>query len=78
MRDTIRFGLIEEQDVVWVGNELTPSSQLQKHARARKDNVMPARTFFRAMLPEFRAAADIVNCHALTAIKQMCVQAHPD
>jgi hypothetical protein len=69
--------LIEEQDVVGFGNKLAPCNALQKHARARKDNVMLARTFFRAMLSELRAAADIVNCHASAPIEQMCLQAHP-
>src|SRR2546425_338804 len=76
MRHTIRFGLVEEQDVILIGNELTPCDPLQKHTRARKDNVMPARMFFRAMLPALRAAADVVNRHAPAAIKRLYLQAH--
>src|SRR6185503_20798146 len=54
MRDTIRFGLVEEQNVVRVGHELEPRNPLQKHTRARENDMMRARMFLRAVIPAFR------------------------
>src|SRR5262245_18447776 len=72
VRDPIRFGSVEEQNVIRVGNELASCDLFQKHARARKDNVMSARIFFRAMVPAFPTVTHVVVHYAPAAIKPVC------
>src|SRR5262249_21998310 len=76
MSDTVWFRLVEKQNMIRVGHELASCDLFQKHSRAREDNMMSVRMFFRAMLPAFRAADDVVNRDAPAAIKRMGAQAH--
>jgi len=71
VRATIRLVLVEEQNVIRIGDELAPSHLLQEYTRTWKDNVIPNRVLFRTALPKFRTTADIVNRDAAAAIKRM-------
>jgi len=61
MRDTVRLGLIEEQNMVWIGDKLAASDLLQKHARAWENHVMAAGIFFLSAVPAFRATTHVMN-----------------